>query len=200
MKLMKYVKKTLLYASILFFSLVCTSLVISKTTFATQKDLVTLHSIEMDVNDNIMLQTVDDYKQVKLTYISKNKKVATIDKNGLIQAVEAGSTKISISYKNGGTVIDDKLSVTVTDKLNVIPTVYLCIGSKDTIKIFDGVSADNAIYKSEDKKVATVSFKGVITANKEGSTVITVTNKKNQKTGTTVVSVLDKKTYMRSNQ
>lgn len=70
-------------------------------------------------------------------------------------------------------------------KITVTPTkVTLTVGNTKTIKVkkVKPAKASKAVtYKSSNKKVATVSKKGKITAKKPGKAVITVTSKKNKK-------------------
>lgn len=120
----------------------------------------------------------------KLTYKSANKKVATV-KKGVITAVAAGSTKITVTTVNG---ISKKVSVTVLPlpkkvKLNKTGTVTLI--ADGTLQLKGTVSPKNAPtrlkWKSKNKKIASVSNTGLVTALKKGSTTITVTTDNGKK-------------------
>ena len=70
---------------------------------------------------------------------------------------------------------------TATKKINKVPAaVTIKKGKKYTLKAKRSPSnSDQKLtYKSSNKKVATVSSKGVITAKKKGTAVITVTSGK----------------------
>lgn len=70
-------------------------------------------------------------------------------------------------------------------KIYVTPTKKtLTVGKKVKIKVktVKPKKASKSVkYKSSNKKIATVSSKGVVTAKKAGKTTITVTSKKNKK-------------------
>lgn len=76
--------------------------------------------------------------------------------------------------------------VASVDKLTGKKTITLTKGKKATLKTTVTVTPNKAAnkkvtYKTSNKKIATVSSKGVITAKKAGSAKITVASKKNKK-------------------
>ena len=76
--------------------------------------------------------------------------------------------------------------ITAVNSLTGSKTIYLAKGKKATLKttvtVTPNKSANKKVtYKSSNKKVATVSSKGVITGKKAGTAKITVTSKKNPK-------------------
>lgn len=109
----------------------------------------------------------------KVTFSSSNTKVVTVDKStGKIVAKAAG--KAVITVKCGSL----KTSCTVTVKN---PTLKLAktsasikVGKKTTIKPKTTPSG-TIKYTSSNKKIATVSSKGVVTGKKKGTAKITVT-------------------------
>lgn len=93
---------------------------------------------------------------------------------GIGSMAEAATKKITVK------------KVTSVNKLTGSKTIYLAKGKKatlqTTVSVTPNKSANKKVtYKSSNKKVAAVNSKGVITAKKVGSTVITITSKKNTK-------------------
>ena len=113
------------------------------------------------------------WKNVK--YSTSNKKVATVDKKGKVKAVAAGTVKITV--KSGS----QKAVYTI-----VVPGTTAIKGVKSSVSVKKGKSytlkpklsytekADKVTYKSSNKKIATVSKKGVIKGKKKGTATITI--------------------------
>lgn len=108
------------------------------------------------------------------TWSSSNSKVATVDGNGKVTAKAAGTAVITATL--GG----KSASCTVTVKVPSITakaaasTIYTKGKKTTTIKVTkDGVSG-TAKYTSSNKKIATVSKSGKVTAKKAGTVKITV--------------------------
>ena len=116
---------------------------------------------------------VTSWKNVK--YSTYNKKVATVDKKGKVKAVAAGTVKITV--KSGS----QKAVYTI-----VVPGTTAIKGVKSSVSVKKGKSytlkpklsytekADKVTYKSSNKKIATVSKKGVIKGKKKGTATITI--------------------------
>ena len=111
---------------------------------------------------------------------SANKKIATVDNKGNVKGVKAGKTTITLNFASGTsrtvTIVVQKKKV-ATSKLTVSErNVTLKVKGKRTLMalISPITSKDKVTYKTSNKKVATVSKKGVITAKKAGKAVITV--------------------------
>ena len=116
---------------------------------------------------------------------SSNKKVATVNKNGLVKAKKKGSTVITAKagkkkYKCKVTVKALKVkSLKLNEK-----TLTLKKGKKATLKATASpanASNKGVTWKSSNKKVATVNSKGVVTAKKNGTATITATAKDGSK-------------------
>ncbi len=104
-------------------------------------------------------------------FTSSNKKVATVSKKGVITGKKAGKTVITVKVGK----YTKKLTVTVKKpsfKL-VKSSAKLKKGQKVTITS-KAAPAAKVIYKTSNKKVATVNSKGVVTAKKKGTAKITV--------------------------
>lgn len=117
---------------------------------------------------------------------------------------------LSLSIGAGSTAEAAKVTVKKVTSVNALTgskTIYLAKGKKATLKTTVTVTPNKAAnkkvtYKSSNKKVATVTAKGVITAKKAGTAKITVTSKKNtkKKATVTVKVVKGKVTSIKLNQ
>ncbi len=127
----------------------------------------------------------------KIKWTTANKKIATVDKNGVVKGVKAGKVKITATYKK------KKYVATVTVKNSVKfkkSKVSVYIGEKYTLKLVDKkgktISNDKIKWASSDKKIATVDKKGIVKAKKEGKVKITGTYKNTKYTATVTVKNL----------
>lgn len=108
----------------------------------------------------------------KVTWISSNKKVATVNSKGVITAKAKGTAAIT------ATCGEYKATCKVTVKN---PSLKLTKTSADvkvgkTTKITAKVTPSGKItYKSSNSKIATISSKGVVKGKKKGTAKITVT-------------------------
>lgn len=109
---------------------------------------------------------------------SSNKSVATVNSKGRITGKKAGSARITVTLRSGKKAT---LKVTVkkisTTKLKISKkSLTLKKGKTYTLKtsVTPKNTQDKLTFKSSNKKVATVSSKGKITAKKKGTARITV--------------------------
>ena len=139
----------------------------------------------------------DNATDKSVTWTSSAPEVATVDANGKVTAVKAGSATITVTTKDG--------SKTATCAVTVKPKVYPVTGvslDKETATLFEGetttltatIAPDNATDKSvtwtsSAPEVATVDANGKVTAVKAGSATITVTTTDGGKTATCTVTV-----------
>ena len=120
---------------------------------------------------------------------SSNTKIVKVDNKGKITAQgKTGKATITVTLASG---LTKKISVNVqkktvaTTKLSGLPSkVTVEKGKKLTLTpvVAPITSQDKVTYKSSDKKIATVSSSGVITAKKAGTAKITVTSGKKKVT------------------
>lgn len=119
------------------------------------------------------LKPDSSWKNVK--YSTSNKKVATVDKKGKVKAVAAGIAKITV--KSGSESIVYTITVPGTTAIKGIKSsVSIKKGKRYTLKpkLSYTEKADKVTYKSSNKKIATVSKKGVIKGKKKGTATITI--------------------------
>lgn len=131
----------------------------------------------------------------KVTYKSANKKIATVTSKGVIKGVKAGKTKITITSKKNK---KKKTTLKVVVKKAAVKKVKLNTGSfvlqaggkktlKATVSPTKNVSKKIA-WTTSNKRVATVTQKGVVKAVADGKATITAkaTDGSNKKATVTV--------------
>lgn len=114
----------------------------------------------------------------KVSYKTSNKKIATVNSKGEVEAKKAGTATITI--KSGKKSVKVKVTVKAIQptKITGVPTSRtLKKGKTLTLKPKLSPKGSEAVikYSSSDKKIAAVNSKGKITAKKKGTAVITVT-------------------------
>lgn len=147
---------------------------------------VTLDKQTLDLNvgatETLTATIVPDNATNKaVTWSTGNANVATVT-NGVVTAVGAGSTRITVTTEDGGKT--DYCEVTVTAIPNSIKlnSDYIVLNAKDTFELIATTVPDNATVRwvSSDRTVATVnpatnSRSTTITTRKAGTTTITAT-------------------------
>ena len=113
----------------------------------------------------------------KVTYSSSNKKVATVSSKGVIKAKKAGTAKITVKSGKKKVVVTVKVTGVKTTKLSGVPATKKIAKGK-SFKIKAAATPKNTdekiTFKSSNKKVATVTSKGVVKGLKKGTATITV--------------------------
>ncbi|MBS7008749.1 Ig-like domain-containing protein [Anaerostipes sp.] len=109
-----------------------------------------------------------------VTFSSSNKKIATVSSQGVVTGVKTGTCYVTASVK--GTNLSKKCKVTVSlgarsIKLNASRLTLIKI-KKYSLKgvIYNKRSNDKLKYKTSNKKIATVSSKGVVKKKKKKGT------------------------------
>ena len=104
-------------------------------------------------------------------FTSSNKKVATVNSKGVVTAKKAGTVKITVQvgkYKKAVTLKVKNASLKLAKTAATVKR-----GKTTTIKV-SAVPRGKVTYTSSNKKVATVTSKGVVKGVKKGTAVITV--------------------------
>ena len=124
---------------------------------------------------------------------SSDKKIATVSNAGKVTAKKAGKAKITMKFASGisksVTIKVQKAKVTSSKIKGVPGSITLKVKKSYRLSpvIVPITTKDKITYKTANKKIATVSSKGVITAKKAGKTTITVkAGKKTKKVTVTV--------------
>ena len=135
---------------------------------------------------SVKLSTVVNVKPNKkankaVKYKVSNRKVATVSKKGVVKGKKVGTTKVTVISKKNS---KKKKSITIKVVKNAVKKVTLnkkrmVVGIGSTEKLKAKVTAPKkgsfkaVAWKSSNKKVATVSNKGVVKGVKEGTVKIT---------------------------
>ena len=158
---------------------------------AASKGKITLKKTSMTMyageSVKVPVKSVTGVSKSKLSY-KADKKIVTVSSKGVITAKKKGNVTITVASKTNGKV-KAKLKLTVKAKpakstiTLAKKSASLTVGKKAAIKVkkVKGLSSKEVIYKSSNKKVATVTKKGVVKAVGKGSATITVTSAVNKK-------------------
>ncbi len=115
--------------------------------------------------------------QEKVTYSSSNTKVATVSSKGVITGKAAGTAKITVKSGSKKATVTVKVEKVKTTKLSGVPSSKTVKKGKTfTIKasVTPKNSDEKVIYKTSNKKIATVTSKGVVKGIKKGTATVTV--------------------------
>lgn len=119
----------------------------------------------------------------KVTYKTNNKKVATVSKKGVITAKAVGSAKITVVSKKNKKkkatikvkVVKGKVTKVSLDKKTATVDAGKTVALKATVKTKGKKPNKTVKWTTNNKAVATVSSKGVVTGKKAGTAKITAT-------------------------
>ena len=129
-----------------------------------------------------------------LIWSSSNESVATVSGSGVVTGKAKGTATITVETEDGGfrdTCVVEVVQLVTSVSLEST-SISLDAGKKKTLTATVSpttASNKNVTWKSSDKKVATVSSKGVVTAVAVGTAVITVTSKDGNASTTCRVTV-----------
>lgn len=104
-------------------------------------------------------------------FTSSNKSIATVDSKGVVKAKKAGTVKITAQVGSYKKVVTIKVRNASLKLAKTAATVKR--GKTTTIKV-SAVPTGKVTYTSSNKKVATVTSKGVVKGVKKGTATITV--------------------------
>ena len=113
----------------------------------------------------------------KITYSSSNSKIAAVNSKGVITGKKVGTAKITVKAGSKKVIVTVKVTKIKTTKLTGVPkTKTVNRGKTFTIKAVATPknTDENITYKSSNKKIATVTSKGVVKGIRKGTATITV--------------------------
>ena len=121
-----------------------------------------------------------------VVWASDNTDVATVDEDGIVTAVKAGTANITVSVKGQPEI---KATCTITVKSSAIAVTKLTLSESSaevsigkTLTLSCTIEPSNAtnkelVWSSLDETIATVDAQGVVTGVKAGTVTITVASK-----------------------
>ena len=127
----------------------------------------------------------------KINWATSNSKIATVDSNGNITAVGAGTVTITATA-DGNDKVSSKIEVTVVDPYVTIQNgekASMIEGSKMQLFTDTEVLDSKVTFKSSDENILKVDSNGLVTGVKEGTANITATYEKYKKTATIEITV-----------
>lgn len=108
----------------------------------------------------------------RLKWKSSKRSIAEISENGTIQALKPGETRITASADGS----EQTCTVTVKKPKVTLSHTSASLYRKQTLRLSAKVSSGRKpVWKSKKNSVATVDEKGLVTARKHGTAMITVT-------------------------
>jgi|GEM_PF-3027746 len=132
-----------------------------------------------------------------VSWSSSNEAVASVDEEGVVTTIAAGSAIITVTTNDGNHTAN--CEITVSPSLVAVTGVTLNTNSAsvtlgDSITLSATITPDNAsntdvIWSSSDETIATVDTCGKVTAIATGTSVITVTTEESSYTATCQISV-----------
>ena len=131
-----------------------------------------------------------------VTWTSNNTKVVTVDANGKVKAIAAGTATITVKTKDGSKTSSCKVTVknpvAVTSVKLSKTSLTLAKGKQTALTATinpSNATNKNVTWTSSNTKVATVDSKGNVKAVAKGTATIKVTTKDGNKTSTCKVTV-----------
>ena len=126
----------------------------------------------------------EEARNQKITFSSSNPNIISVDQSGNIFGVSSGEATITVTAENGvkGSITLNVYSKVEEIKLDV-ENLTLQEGESYNLKATiypEDATNKNITFNSENNDIATVEQNGKITAIKEGTTKITVTNQDSQ--------------------
>ncbi len=112
-----------------------------------------------------------------LTWTSSNKKVATVTQKGVVKALRKGTVTITVRTANGKKATCKITVPTAPTKIAFAKKNYsVKVGKKIALKtsLTPAKAKTRLTWTSSNKKIATVSSKGVVKGIRKGKVVITV--------------------------
>ena len=152
---------------------------------------ITVNPNEIEMNVGATYSIVftvlpEDATNTAVTFTSADATVATVDENGVVTGVAAGTTTITIAATDGSGVTGT-LTVTVTnidvEEINVVADdITIITGETATIEytVLPATATDQSVtFTSADETIATVDADGVVTGVSVGETTITIASVQN---------------------
>ncbi len=168
-------------------------------------DVIVPATVSVDVGGTTTLTATvlpEDATNKEVAWSCSDETVATVDNNGLVTGIKAGTATITVTTEDGGKTA----SCTVTVNAIAVTGVTLdkteaSVGMNGSIQLTATVLPENAsnkgvIWNSSKPETATVDSTGKVTGVAEGSVIITVTTEDGGKTASCTVTVTKQQAYV----
>lgn len=126
----------------------------------------------------------EEAREHRLIYSSSNLEVATIDNNGIINAIRSGETTITVKAEENS--VKNEININVYSNVTGITLdqkeIYIPIEGTSNINGYiepEDANEKTIIYSTTNDKVATVNQNGMISAHEEGEANIIAESKEN---------------------
>lgn len=185
-------------SKLLFAGMVILSIAIITPTiaFAASTPALTKTSCNVLVGKKYDINVKNGIAKSTYTWSSNNKKVATVDKAGVVKGISKGTAVISCKVKTPKKTYTLKCTVTI-----IKPATSVKINNKVTAlnvgQVYDlnatlspASSNDKVVWKSSNSKIASPDKNGRFTAKKEGTVTISATTVSGKK-ATVKIKVVD---------
>ena len=107
----------------LAFLMVLSAVLVPVNAKAEELEPITAESYVLEVGEQWYIPVLNTTEDAKITYKIAKKKVATVDKDGLITAHKKGKCKIVITVKQGGHVYKAKAPITVKTTMTALENI-----------------------------------------------------------------------------
>lgn len=148
-------------------------------TVKSHADYISLNASSISINNGKTYTlkptvTPSDYTD-KITWKSSDTKICTVSSSGVVKAVSKGSAVISATVNGMTAKCTVNVKVPATKIATNVSSATITVGSKKSLvaKLTPLSSTDSVSWSSSATLVASVSSKGVVTANKIGTAYIT---------------------------
>lgn len=171
------------------------------TSLSVNASEITLYSGEsFSISANV---SPDNTYNKAVSYSSANPSIASVTSSGVIKAISAGTTSITVKTADGSN-ISKSITVTVKQYVTAVSLTAsassIDVGSNThlSVEIKPSAATDQSVtYVSNNTQVATVSADGKVTGKKAGTALITATaNDRGTVSNSVLITVIQKATSL----
>lgn len=126
------------------------------------------------IDETLQLEAESELQDSVFEWTSSDSNIATVDDNGLVTALAAGTVEITVKVENVG---EKKVELTILKKPEIIlKTDKTTLEINQTLQLVVEIDYENPVleWSSSDTTIATVDANGLVTALAAGTVEITV--------------------------
>lgn len=158
---------------------IATTVLSTGITVSGPNELVLGETGQLTVTEHLPL----DVSNNNVLWLSSNESIATVDEEGNITTLAAGTTVLSAIAEDGSGIVSNDISLTVTkvavSTISVTGSASLAVGTTEqyAAEVLPENASDKSVtWSSSDESIATVDAEGNVTAVAEGTVTITATS------------------------